>query len=476
MKTKASQMRRKSRTTDTIASDCCRCLVGFAAALAILTDCSNTLAPGSVGSDGQPRAAGVSLQRPLRTGTIEHIVVIVQENRTVDNLFNGLPGANTVQSGKNMRGEEIGLQPVSLTAPYDLSHGHSGWVADYDHGKMDGFSTEHENCNGKGDCPKRDVAAYGYVPRSEIKPYWDMALKYTFADNMFQTNQGPSFPAHQYLISGTSTIDNISHLKAAENPTDPRREGRQGGCNSVRGATVVTIDQRGVEGRAVYPCFDRISIMDLMNQREVSWHYYQEYGGSGLWHAVDAIKTIQEGPSYENVRWPSAQVLKDIALDRLADVTFVTPSAAESDHAGTNNGTGPSWVASIVNAIGKSSYWNNTAIIVTWDDWGGWYDHVPPQIYNSYELGFRVPMIVISPYAKRGYVSHTPYEFGSILKFIEQTFDLRSLGATDVRANDLSDCFDFGAKPRAFSLIASKYPAGYFEALPISYESPDDDN
>ena len=113
---------------------------------------------------------------------------------------------------------------------------------------------------------------------------------------------------------------------------------------------------------------------------------------------------------------------------------------------------------------------------MTWDDWGGWYDHVPPQIYDSYELGFRVPMIVISPYAKRGYVSHTPYEFGSILKFIERTFDLASLGTTDVRANDLSDCFNFGAEPRAFKPIAAKYSARYFEALPISYESPDDDN
>ena len=458
------------------ASDCCRCLVGFAATLAILTDCSSVSAPGSATSEGLPRAAGALLHQPSGTGTIEHIVVIVQENRTVDNLFNGFPGANTVQSGKNMHGQTIILQPVSLTAPYDLSHGHSGWVADHDHGRMDGFSTENENCKEKGPCPKRDVAAYGYVPRNDIKPYWDMALKYTFADNMFQTNQGPSFPAHQYIISGTSTIDNRSDLKAAENPTDPRRLGRQGGCNSVPRATVVTIDRNGKEGRPVYPCFDRLSIMDLMNQRDVNWHYYQEYGGSGLWHAVDAIKTIREGPSYDNVRWPSAQVLKDIASDRLAAVTFVTPSAADSDHPGTNDGTGPSWVASIVNAIGKSSYWNNTAIIVTWDDWGGWYDHVPPQIYNSYELGFRVPMIVISPYAKRGYVSHTPYEFGSILKFIERTFDLASLGTTDVRANDLSDCFNFGARPRAFRPIATKYSARYFEALPISYESPDDDN
>ena len=377
-----------------IAADCCRRLIGFAAALAILSGCSSALSPGAPASDGASRAAGVLLHRPAGTGTIEHLVVIVQENRSVDNLFNGLPGANTVQSGQNMKGQTVVLQPVSLTAPYDISHKHKAWVAEYDHGRLDGFSSENFNCYEKGRCPKRDVAAYAYVPESEIQPYWDLAQEYTFADNMFQTNQGPSFPAHQYLISGTSTISNLSHLKASENPQAPRRKGGQGGCNSLRGTRVVTIDPKGVEGHPVYPCFDRVSIMNSMNQRDISWRYYQEYGGSGLWHAVDAIKTIREGPSYENVRWPSSQVLRDIASDRLAQVTFVTPSAAESDHAGKNDGTGPSWVASIVNAIGKSSYWNSTAIIVTWDDWGGWYDHVPPQIYNSYELGFRVPMIV----------------------------------------------------------------------------------
>ena len=459
-----------------IASGCCRCLAALAAALAILTDCSSVFAPRTAASDGAPRAAGESLHRPLRTGSIEHIVVIVQENRTVDNFFNGFPGADTAGSGKNTHGQTISLRPVALTAPYDISHKHSAWLGDYDHGKVDGFNTEFENCYVKGQCPRSDVAAYGFVPRSDVEPYWDMAQEFTFADNMFQTNQGPSFPAHQYIISGTSTVSDSSHLKAAENPTDPRHRGRQGGCNSVRGATVVTIERSGVEGHPVYPCFDRVSIMNLMNQRNVSWHYYQEFGGSGEWHAVDAIKSIREGPSYGNVRWPSAQVLRDIASERLADVTFVTPSKAASDHAGENDGTGPSWVASIVNAIGKSSYWKNTAIIVTWDDWGGWYDHVPPKVYNSYELGFRVPMIVISPYAKRGYVSHTDYEFGSILKFIERTYGLGSLGTTDVRANDLSDCFNFGAEPRAFKPIAAKYPARYFEDLPMNNESPDDDN
>lgn len=408
---------------------------------------------------------------------IKHVVVIVQENRSVDNLFNGFPGADTVQSGKNSRGQTVQLVSTPLTAPYDISHKHSAWVQDDANGQMDGFDTETENCYSKSSykCPRADVASYGYVPRGDVQPYWDLAGQYTFGDRMFQTNQGPSFPAHQYIVSATSAISDRSNLKAAENPSDPQGRQRQGGCDSLQDATVVTIDPKGNEATAVFPCFVRDSIFRLMNVKGVSWHYYQEFHGSGEWHAVDALKPIWQGRSYQNVVWPSSKVLKDVAAGQLSDVTFVTPSSDESDHPAKNNGTGPSWVASIVNAIGNSPYWSNTAIFVIWDDWGGWYDHVPPTVYNSYEDGFRVPLIVISPYAKQGHVSHVRYEFGSILKFIEKTFDLGSLGRTDVRSHDLTDCFSFNRKPRPFTQIRTKYSASYFENQPIDYNTPDDD-
>jgi phospholipase C len=403
-------------------------------------------------------------------------VVIVQENRTVDNMFNGFPGADTAQGGYNKQGQYVALQPISLTAPYDLGHRHRSWVNDYYYGNMSGFSTETMDCDtSRWNCPSQDVAAYGYVPQSQTQPYWDMAKQYTFADEMFQSNQGPSFPAHQYLVSGTSTIKDGSQYRASENATDPSGARHQGGCDSDYGATVQTIDEKGKQGPYVYPCFDRNSIVRLMNEYYVTWRFYQERSGSGQWHSVDALENIRHTPSYANVRWPSSTVLEDLAGGQLENVTFVTPSAASSDHAGRNDGSGPSWVASIVNAVGQSSYWNSTAIIVVWDDWGGWYDHVPPTIYNSYELGFRVPMIVISPYAKTNYVSHVHYEFGSILKFIEETFSLPSLDTTDSRATDLADCFNFGAKPRAFKPIPAKYSAKYFERRPIDNRSVDDD-
>jgi phospholipase C len=143
-----------------------------------------------------------------------------------------------------------------------------------------------------------------------------------------------------------------------------------------------------------------------------------------------------------------------------------------SDHPQDTNGSGPSWVAAIVNAIGKSKYWKHTAIFVTWDDWGGWYDHVPPPQLNSYELGFRVPLIVISPYAKNNYVSHVQHEFGSILKFTEEIFGLPSLHTTDKRSDDLFDCFNFSKPPTKFKKIPAEYPPSYFFNQPST--EPDD--
>jgi phospholipase C len=128
----------------------------------------------------------------------------------------------------------------------------------------------------------------------------------------------------------------------------------------------------------------------------------------------------------------------------------------DSDHPASGSTSGPDWVASIVNAIGTSSFWESTAIVF-WDDWGGWYDHVPPPQVGPGGLGFRTPALVISPYAKRGYVSHVQYETGSVDRLIEGVFRLKTLAAADARANDLDDCFDFAQAPRAFSSFALRH-------------------
>jgi phospholipase C len=174
------------------------------------------------------------------------------------------------------------------------------------------------------------------------------------------------------------------------------------------------------------------------------------------------------------------QVLTDISAGKLPAVSWVIPTNRSSDHANGNDGSGPSWVASVVNAIGASQYWKDTAIIITWDDWGGWYDHVPPPlIHNSYELGLRVPLIVVSPYAKPAYISHVTHDFGSILKFVEKTFSLPEIdpavGYADSRSDDLSDCFDFNQTPLTFTPIPAPLNAQYFLNDKSAPEGPDDE-
>jgi phospholipase C len=411
-------------------------------------------------------------QQATAAGTIQHVVIIIQENRTPDNLFHGLPGADTVQSGQNSRGETVALHPVDMTAPYDLDHSHHGFLTEYDNGNLDGFDKVGSSlCS---TCAAPSVRAYGFVPQSQTQPYWTMAEQYTFADRMFQTNEGPSFPAHQYIISGTSEPSAGSSLLAAENPTTPSGS-TTGGCDSPAGSLVAMIDPSGSEATKEYPCFDHPTLMDALDEKQQRWRYYEAYKGPGLWTAPDAIAHIRSGADYANVVAPSSTIFNDIANLQLPAVSWVIPTAAESDHAKSTDGSGPSWVASIVNAVGESPYWNSTAIFITWDDWGGWYDHVKPQSYNTYELGFRVPLIVVSPYAKHAYVSHVQHEFGSILKFTEETFGLPSLNYTDLRADDLVDCFDFGQQPSPFHAIAAPIGAAAFLHQPVSTTIPDDD-
>ncbi|HEY5426964.1 MAG TPA: alkaline phosphatase family protein [Candidatus Tumulicola sp.] len=413
------------------------------AAVAGLASCAG---PQQSSSVPQANAAGAHpRRRAARSSPIGHVIIIVQENRTPDNLFQGLPGADIASSGLNSKGQVVPLHPVPLEALYDISHAHASFVHEYRHGNMNGFDLEFSS----GQCPDKSTCAYGYVPQDETQPYLDMAEQYAFADRMFETNQGPSFPAHQYLISGTSTTVDGGPLRVADNPYG-RRKGNGGGCDAPSHVLVKTIDAAGHVGNPVYPCFERQTLADVLDPAGVSWRYYQMELGTGLWHPFDAIRHIRYGPDYANVVFPSDTVLSDVAHGNLANVSWVTPDGINSDHAGSGGNGGPAWVASIVNAVGASQYWDDCAIFIVWDDWGGWYDHVKPPSYNSYELGFRVPLIVVSPYAKRGFVSHRQLEFGSILKFVEETFDTGSLDTTDVRAKSLDGVFDFHKPARAF--------------------------
>jgi phospholipase C len=392
---------------------------------------------------------------------IKHVVIVIQENRSLPNLFAGFPGADAPMTGKDVHGNAVPLVPVTYDAR-DITHSWSAAMTDWDNGKMDGFDTHK---------------AYAYLRRDLVRPYWVMAQQYVLADKMFATEFGASFTAHLDLIASTTNL--TPNVAEVNYPTGAWR------CNAVPGTRSSLVTSRRVVKPAAgpFPCFDQFNTMaQVLDSANVSWRYYSPIvkSGSISWSAFDAIKYVWNGPDWnKDVYSPQTRFLSDAAANDLAAVTWVVPDNKDSDHAGIHSDTGPSWVAAIVNTIGQSKNWNSTAIVVLWDDWGGWYDNVPPPQKDFVGLGFRVPCLIISPYAKKGKVVHTQYEFGSVLKFVEQTFELPAIGPpsfgyTDTRANSLVDSFNFAQPPRPFVKIPVKYSIAHFLAETASGLEPDD--
>jgi phospholipase C len=393
---------------------------------------------------------GVSFKSAVPVGThaallsshIQHVVFIVQENRSFDNLFSGFPGADSATTGVS-NGQVVPLNTVPLEYGVDIDHTHPGWWADWDQGKNDGFS--HAASYPIPNYP------YAHVPLSESQEYWALASRYVLADRMFQSNTGPSFVAHQYIIAGQS--DDADEV--------PNTNGTLAwGCDSPAGSTVSLVGPNGTDLPGPFPCFDYPTIADLLDVHHVTWKYYAPAAleNTGyIWSAFDAIKHIRFGPDWTgDVISPETTILSDIQSGNLAQVSWVIPTLQNSDHPMAASNSGPDWVASIVNELGASKYWSDTVIFICWDDWGGWYDHVPPPQVDDMGLGFRVPLIVVSPYAKQGYVSHRQYEFGSFLKFLEVRFGLPSLGTRDAVSDGLADCFDFSQPSQAYQQIQTR--------------------
>jgi phospholipase C len=323
-------------------------------------------------------------------------------------------------------------RPISLANSPDLKHSHAAYLSEAE--------GNYEN------------RAYDYVTTG-VGPYWQLAAQYGWANRMFQTNQGPSFPAHLFLLTGTSSPLDTSPEFVSDNPVVG-----SAGCRARPGSLVPLIEPNGSYG-SIYPCFTTSSMIDLLAAKGLSWRYYCACGHQ-IWNAPGAIENWYQSPEIIN---DPPQVLRDIARGNLADVSWVTPAEVYSDHPGLGGG-GPAWVSSIVNAVGQSPYWKNTAIIVTWDDWGGWWDHVGPGPNHTdwctdYCYGFRVPLLVISASTPRGYVDNSPHDFGSILHFIESNFDLGNIGPggwADSHADNLSEFFTKTDAPRDFVKIKSR--------------------
>jgi phospholipase C len=462
-----------------------------AVGLVLVAACSSN----GTGPGASPALPGVSRwldrQASSRSSSlpISHVIVIVQENRSFENFFAGYPGADAPMTGcasslpdrvkvdaifgKCPAGDTVvPLAKLTFKTNPDLRHDWKSSMVDWDKGKMDGFSAYGL---------KRGAdTAYNYIDRKQTKPYWTMARQYVLADKMFPTEFGGSFTAHLTLVAGTDDIKLPGHAEV----NFPN--GAPDDCDSPPGTKSSYVQNKPYRKvhlfQGPFPCFDQFnSIAEVLDRAGIAWKFYATRRlDAGFWEPFEALKYVRYGADWKNIIAPQNKILKDAAIRRLASVSWVTPTAEDSDHPQYRSDTGPSWVASVVNAIGESPYWSKSAIIVLWDDWGGFYDNAAPPQYDYRGLGIRVPCIIISPYAKQGYVSHVQYEFGSILRFIEEVNGLPAgsigsvaQGYTDGRATGLDDAFNFSQKPRPFIPILAKYPSSYFLNEPPSNEPVD---
>jgi phospholipase C len=513
---------------------------------------------------------------------IKNVVIIVQENRTPDNLFHYLAPAcpippnaagltactsapvttncyNIAPCGVSNQGGTpvpVTLHSVPLYGSVDPNHSHGSFEQMCD---RDPATLKCRN-DGAWRISAPTGGAYGFVANPVITnyngsqghlldPYYVFAKNFGWANYMYQTNQGPSYPAHQYLFSGTSAVTAADDVKSTyisesfnyiyqsgcmapagstNNVISPALSSPPTNCSVFAGGSVqeCPISNSGL----IYPtdpvgtfCNLHQSMADILDQHGISWKYYASQAGD-LTTAPVSFKDICQ-PAFVNpngspqsavtctgtewntnvdLKQQGADVLSDIFSCKLPRVSWVIPDDRWSDHAGPNALYGPSWVAAIINSIGKrvtcpagtpdagQNLWQDTAILVTWDDWGGWSDHELPQTAPraastlpcrsawcpaDYEGGFRVPLLVVSAYTP-AMISNVPHDFGSILRMIEGVNHIPEgqLGFADARAaTDLHEFFTLPS-PRTYYTVFAQKNATFFLTLPATLPAiePDD--
>jgi phospholipase C len=367
---------------------------------------------------------------------IDHIVILYEENRTFDHYFGTYPGANGISTNTALpktpgSNETVRSFHLNVTSTHDLDHSSRAAKIAYNNGKMDGFIYAE----------KSDLTM-GYYDYRDIPYYWDYASRFVLMDNFFSSQMGPSLPNHLYLIAGQSggLTDNPGRCQSREICQEPS-------TNPYELPKDFTFNFR--------------TIMDELDSRGISWKYYtggeRDYRNAGYWNPLPAFASFKNNTSRLGNLAPNDQFLIDLAEGDLAKVVWVMPKEYESDHPTADVKVGQRYIVSLVNAIMQSKYWSSTAIFVTWDDYGGWYDHVPPPQVDAYGLGFRMPCLVISPYAKEGFIDHTQAEFSSILRFMEAVHGLPSLTQRDAMASNLFEAFDFSQSPRPPLILPGPY-------------------
>ena len=423
------------------------------------------IAPSTVGAAGQDANDAEGIHK------IRHVIIIMQENRSFDHYFGTFPGADgiSMQNGTptaclSVPGSSTCFRPYVDHSDRNGGAPHSADAAkqDIDAGKMDGFvavaaaavprkgcgNSVDPNCGEDGGLSPQRVMAYHV--ESDIPNYWTYAREFVLEDHMFEPVASWSLPSHLYLVSAWSA-ECADQKDAASCRSDLARTHAENALDTPFAWTDLTW---------------------LLNRHHVSWAYYLDGGAREpghkngvppIWNILPRFTDIHEDQQAGNVQ-PLDIFLAAVKAGTLPSVSWIAPNKKDSEHPNAKVSAGQSYVTRLVNAIMQGPEWSSTAIFLSWDDWGGFYDHVQPPQVDALGYGIRVPALVISPYAKKGFVDHQTSSFDSYLKFIEDDFlegarlDPKTDGRPDPRPDvreaelilgDLHQDFDFGQEPRA---------------------------
>ena len=400
--------------------------LGCVLPLFVLYACQKSVSSAPATRSATAPAPGNGIQK------IQHIVFLIKENRTYDHYFGRFPGGDGATSGMTAQRKTIPLSHAPDETPWDLGHSWRDALVAINNGKMNKFDLVE---NGEEDGYR---LAYTQMYESDIPNYFSYARNFVLADRMFSSMAGPSFPNHLYTVAAEDggTLDN------------PRPNHYNWGCDSDDDQNVAV---QKPDGRLTNepPCVDFQTLADSLEAAHISWKYYAppkgKYGYQ--WSTLDAIKHIRETPLWTEHVVNDHQFASDALNGKLPAVSWLV-TGDESEHPPLSTCAGENWSVRQLNAVMNGPDWNSTVVFLTWDDFGGFYDHVPPPEIGKSTLGPRVPLLIISPYARKGYISHTQYEFSSFLKFAEVRFGLRALTDRDSKAADMLDSFDFTHEPQ----------------------------
>jgi phospholipase C len=374
-----------------------------------------------------PAQAAPSQSQPPTKTPIQHFIVLLQENHSFDNYFGTYPGADGYPAGTKIpvdpkRPEAGYVEPwhlgnVTIT---DLSHNAATFREQYNNGKMNGFvySLDQRNQNGK--------QALGYYNGEDIPYYWNLADNYVLFDRFFSSAKDGSFANHFYWVAGVPA---------------PNERGQE---LATKLKTTMTI-------------------FDSLEKAGISWKFYvqnydpsityRDLGTVGnrasqvIWVPLLNFDRFLDDPNLSSHIVDLNQYYVDLRDGTLPAVAYIAPSGA-SEHPPSSLVSGQRFVKTLIQELMRSSAWNSSAFLFAYDDWGGWYDHVSPPQVDQHGYGLRVPALLVSPYAKRGYIDGTTLDFTSMLKFIEVNWGLEPLAERDKNANDLFSAFDFKQPPR----------------------------